>query len=79
MMHIHRTSFVPFGGVSKYDGLTRQSGERTIWNDVVRKDRDALTIPRRWRKARKIFTNSISDLFLEQVFARGCASVHFFL
>lgn len=54
-------------GVSKYAGLTRRSGERTIWNGVIREDRDALLIPLRWRKPRKIFVNSMSDLFHEQV------------
>jgi len=34
---------------------------------VVREDKDALTIPHRWRKPRKIFVNSMSDLFHERV------------
>jgi protein gp37 len=34
---------------------------------VVREDREALSIPHRWRKPRKIFVNSMSDLFHEQV------------
>lgn len=54
-------------GVSKYAGLTRRSGKRTIWNGVVREDSDALDIPRRWKKPRKIFVNSMSDLFHEAV------------
>ena len=54
-------------GVAKYEGLTRRSGERTIWNGVIREDREALKIPLRWRKPRKIFVNSMSDLFHEQV------------
>jgi protein gp37 len=53
--------------VDKYAGLTRRSGSRTIWNGVVKEDRSALEIPRKWRKARKIFVNSMSDLFHEQV------------
>jgi len=53
--------------MEKYSGLTRQSGRRTIWTGVVREDRGALAIPHRWRKARKIFVNSMSDLFHEQV------------
>jgi protein gp37 len=53
--------------VEKYVGLTRRSGNRTIWNGVVKEDRTALDIPRKWKKARKIFVNSMSDLFHEQV------------
>lgn len=53
--------------VDKYAGLTRRSGNRTIWNGVVKEDRTALDIPRKWKKARKIFVNSMSDLFHEQV------------
>lgn len=53
--------------IDKYRDLTRRSGKRTIWSGVVREDRAALEIPRRWRKARKIFVNSMSDLFHEAV------------
>ncbi len=54
-------------GVEKYVGLTRKTGQRTVWNGVVREDREALSIPHRWRKPRKIFVNSMSDLFHERV------------
>lgn len=54
-------------GVEKYARLTRKSGKRTIWNGVVREDRESLLIPHRWRKPRKIFVNSMSDLFHERV------------
>lgn len=54
-------------GVDKYAGLTRPSGRRAIWNGVVREDQDALALPYRWKKPRKIFVNSMSDLFHEQV------------
>ncbi|WHO37802.1 phage Gp37/Gp68 family protein [Sphingobium sp. AP49] len=53
--------------MEKYAGLTRQSGKRTIWSGVVREDPASLGIPRRWKKSRKIFVNSMSDLFHEQV------------
>lgn len=49
--------------VEKYRGLTRHSGKRTVWKGIVREDRDALLIPMRWKKPRKIFVNSMSDLF----------------
>ena len=54
-------------GVEKYAGLTRRSGKRTVWNGVVREDRGALALPHAWKKPRKIFVNSTSDLFHEQV------------
>lgn len=54
-------------GVDKYAKLTRNTGKRTVWNGVVREDREALSIPLRWRKSRKIFVNSMSDLFHERV------------
>ena len=50
-------------GVEKYAGLTRKSGGRTVWNGTVREDRGALEIPIKWKKPRKIFVNSMSDLF----------------
>lgn len=53
--------------VEKYKGLTRRSGKRAIWKGVVREDRDSLDLPKRWRKPRKIFVNSMSDLFHEKV------------
>ncbi|ABA04126.1 Phage Gp37Gp68 [Nitrobacter winogradskyi Nb-255] len=53
--------------VPKYKGLTRRSGKRTVWNGVVREDRAALDIPLRWKKPRKIFVNSMSDLFHDRV------------
>lgn len=53
--------------MEKYAGLTRKTGRRIVWNGVVREDQAALSIPHRWRKPRKIFVNSMSDLFHEQV------------
>jgi protein gp37 len=53
--------------VQKYHGLTRRSGKRTIWNGIVREDYQALDIPLGWKKPKKIFVNSMSDLFHESV------------
>ncbi|NVK23080.1 MAG: DUF5131 family protein [Kangiellaceae bacterium] len=50
-------------GVEKYKGLTRKSGTRTIWNGKVYEDHKSLELPKKWRKPRKIFVNSMSDLF----------------
>lgn len=54
-------------GVPKYDSLTRKSGERHVWTGRVTLDREALKVPRGWRKPRLIFVNSMSDLFQEAV------------
>jgi protein gp37 len=53
--------------IEKYQGLTRRSGERTVWNGNVREDHSALTIPLGWKTPKKIFVNSMSDLFHEGV------------
>ena len=62
-------------GVEKYAGLTKKTGKRIVWNGLVREDVDALTIPLRWRKPRKIFVNSMSDLFHEGVSDNFISSV----
>ena len=54
-------------GQDKYAGTTRVSGGRAKWNGVVRPDWQSLDIPRRWRKGRLVFVNSMSDLFHEDV------------
>ncbi len=54
-------------GIEKYAGLTRKTRTGAVWNGIVREDRAALSIPYRWRKPRKIFVNSMSDLFHELV------------
>src|SRR5205807_2410938 len=59
----------------KYRGLTRKSGRRAVWTGKVRLDRSSLDIPKSWRKARKIFVNSMSDLFHDAVPAAFVAQV----
>ena len=54
-------------GVPKYAGLTRKSGGRSVWTGRVNLDAKALAVPYRWRTARKVFVNSMSDLFHEAV------------
>lgn len=54
-------------GVDKYKGLTRVSGNRVVWKGIVREDTTSLAIPYRWKKPRKIFVNSMSDLFHDNV------------
>jgi protein gp37 len=54
-------------GVSKYRGLTRKSGGRHVWTGRLRLDEEALKAPVKWRRPRKIFVNSMSDLFHDDV------------
>lgn len=50
-------------GVDKYKGLTRKSGGRAKWTGAIHCDEGALSVPYRWRRSRKVFVNSMSDLF----------------
>lgn len=54
-------------GTAKYRGTTRRSGGRAVWTGQVNLDEDALAVPLGWRKPRRIFVNSMSDLFHEAV------------
>lgn len=50
-------------GQAKYRGLTRRSGNRAVWTGKIRLDEGALAIPLKWKKSRRVFVNSMSDLF----------------
>src|SRR5688572_921681 len=50
-------------GVDKYRDLTRKSGGRAKWTGRLVLDHAGLLTPVRWRKPRRIFVNSMSDLF----------------
>lgn len=51
-------------GLPKYRGLTvLQPNGRRRFNGTVRTVEEALEIPLRWRKPRRVFVNSMSDLF----------------
>ena len=54
-------------GQDKYRGTTRISGRRTKWNGTVKTHVPSLEIPRRWKRGRLIFVNSMSDLFHDKV------------
>jgi len=54
-------------GLQKYLGTTRRSGGRFVWTGRVVLDDEALSVPVAWRKPRRIFVNSMSDLFQEAV------------
>jgi protein gp37 len=57
-------------GMEKYRNLTRKSGSRAVWTGRIRLDESALRIPETWKKPRRIFVNSMSDLFHESVPAK---------
>jgi protein gp37 len=61
--------------VEKYRGLTRRTGGRSVWTGKIRLDENSLDIPRSWSKPRRIFVNSMSDLFHDEVPAEFVAQV----
>jgi protein gp37 len=54
-------------GMEKYRGLTRRSGKRVVWTGKIRLDEKSLSIPATWLKPRRVFVNSMSDLFHDKV------------
>jgi protein gp37 len=50
-------------GHLKYRGTTRKSGGRYVWTGRVNLDESSLSAPLEWRKPKRIFVNSMSDLF----------------
>lgn len=52
-------------GSKKYGGLTKVVNGNIVWTGEVRLDEDALGQPLKWKKPRRIFVNSMSDLFHE--------------
>ncbi len=62
-------------GQTKYKGLTRRSGGKSVWTGKVRLDKKSLDVPKTWSKPRKVFVNSMSDLFHTDVPADFIAQV----
>ncbi len=62
-------------GMEKYQGLTRKSGGRAVWTGKMRSTRSRSTTPATWSKPRKVFVNSMSDLFHDDVPADFIARV----
>lgn len=50
-------------GIEKYQGLTRKTKRGAVWTDKVRCDEGSVEIPLTWKKPRRVFVNSMSDLF----------------
>ena len=63
MKQAHR--FAGSGG--KYEGLTRMSNGGPVWTGEVRTVPEMLDAPLHWRKPQRVFVNSMSDLFHEDV------------
>ena len=60
---------------AKYVGTTRRSGGRYVWTGRVNVDWSALDGPKGWRTPKRIFVNSMSDLFQEEVDQEFVAAV----
>ena len=54
-------------GSTKYAKITRKSDRRAIWTGRLNFSDVDLNTPTKWSKPRRIFVNSMSDLFHEQV------------
>ena len=63
MKQAHR--FAGPGG--KYEGLTKMSGGGPVWTGEVRVVPEMLEAPLHWKKPQRVFVNSMSDLFHEDV------------
>jgi protein gp37 len=50
-----------------YRGTVRKSGSRPVWTGKVNLIEKSLEAPLKWKKPRKIFVNSMSDLFQDDV------------
>ncbi len=54
-------------GHEKYRGLTKRSKRGAVWTDEVHCHEDSVKIPLTWKKPRRVFVNSMSDLFHPKV------------
>lgn len=52
-------------GIDKYAGTTDETKAGPVWNGTVRLHQPHLDQPLRWKRPRRIFVNSMSDLFHE--------------
>src|SRR3990167_6035996 len=53
-------------GQAKYRGLTRKVGQEVRWTGEVRFVPEALDLPLRWKRPRRIFVNSMRGLTQEK-------------
>ena len=52
---------------AKYAATVRKVNGKPVWTGRVNLDKEALLAPLRWRKPRRVFVDSMSDLFHENV------------
>lgn len=50
-------------GHEKYQGLTKPSKRGAVWTNKIRCHEESVEIPLSWKKPRRVFVNSMSDLF----------------
>ncbi|HSZ58475.1 MAG TPA: phage Gp37/Gp68 family protein [Tepidisphaeraceae bacterium] len=50
-------------GQEKYAGLTKKVNGRYVWTGKIHLDEESLSAPLGWKKPRRVFVNSMSDLF----------------
>lgn len=50
-----------------YKGVIRKSGRRPVWTGRIHLSDAALNVPLHWRTPRRVFVNSMSDLFQDGV------------
>jgi protein gp37 len=54
-------------GAQSYQGVTRKSGGRFVWTGKLRVNEKAIEAPLSWKRPKKVFVNSMSDLFQQGV------------
>ncbi len=63
-----RLSAMPNGTGNKYRGTAKRARDgRPVFSGKINIDRPSLEIPLRWRLPRRVFVNSMSDLFHDEV------------
>lgn len=62
-------------GIPQYEGLTKKVGSEIRWTGNVRLVESALELPLRWKRPRRIFVNSMSDLFHEKAKSEWIAAI----
>ena len=55
------------GTGARYAGLSKPAKAGPVWTGKIRLNETALDKPRRWRRPRRIFVNSMSDLFHKDI------------
>lgn len=62
-----RLESIAVGACNKYAGTAKLQNGRPVFTGRINLDEGALELPRRWRRPRLIFVNSMSDLFHDKV------------